>query len=175
MIRERQRHKAFLTFLRRIIDVPLGLSIDDLFEFKRLAQRDHPVILGIIDGYIELTERSESGVATLRSGRQIRLPGSPEHQMHLFDLLRERRLFPRNDDLSKFAAKILPNMSRNRFDKMSRGDIAARIIEYLETRDVGTKERLEASMRDALMSGGEKPDRKNFLSEWEKIIKGIEL
>jgi hypothetical protein len=94
--------------------------------------------------------------------------------MHLFDLLREPRLFPSNLDLSEFAARVLPNMSRKRFDKMSRGDIAARIIEYLETRDPHTRERLEASMRDAMTSGSH-ADRQSFLSQWEKIIKGIEL
>jgi hypothetical protein len=59
---------------------------------------------------------------------------------------------------------------------MSRGDIAARIIEYLETRDRRTREQLESSMRAAVESGTERAsDRRSFLSQWEKIIKGIEF
>jgi hypothetical protein len=96
--------------------------------------------------------------------------------MHLFDMLRDKRLFNSNSDLADFAGRVLPSMSRHRFDKMSRGDIAARIIEYLETRDRNTREQLEASMRTAMATGVEKPaDRKSFLSQWEKIIKGIEF
>ncbi len=62
------------------------------------------------------------------------------------------------------------------FNKMSRADIAARIIEHLEARDPRTREELEKSMRDALAA---RPDtssgRESFLSKWERIIKGIEL
>jgi len=67
-------------------------------------------------------------------------------------------------------------MTTRRFDKMSRGEIVAKIIEYVETRDAKTRHDLEASMRDAMISGTDKnSDRKSFLSKWEKIIKGIEL
>jgi hypothetical protein len=97
-------------------------------------------------------------------------------RMHLFDMLREKKLFKSNSDLADFAGRVLPSMSRHRFDKMSRGDIAARIIEYLETRDLRTREELEASMRAAMSSGVDKPaERKSFLSQWERIIKGIEF
>ena len=96
--------------------------------------------------------------------------------MHLFDLLRERQLFPSNPDLSEFAGRVLPSMSRKRFDKMSRSDIAARILEYLEKKDSRTRKSLEISMREAMKTGRQgKVDRKSFQSEWEKIIKGIEL
>ena len=97
--------------------------------------------------------------------------------MHLFDLLREKRLFASNTDLASFAAKVLPGIKGNRFDKMSRGDIAARIIEFLETKDSSTRRELEASMREAMDStiSGRAVDRRSFVSKWEKIIKGIEL
>jgi hypothetical protein len=67
-------------------------------------------------------------------------------------------------------------MVRRRFDKMSRGDIAARIIEYLETRNPRTRQTLETSMREAITAGSVKTsDRKSFFSKWERIIKGTEL
>jgi hypothetical protein len=96
--------------------------------------------------------------------------------MHLFDMLRDRRLFPLNSDLADFAGKVLPDMGSYRYDKMSRGDIASRIIEYLETRDRKTRQGLESSMREAMDSSTDKPAvRKSFFAKWEKIIKGIEL
>ena len=55
-------------------------------------------------------------------------------------------------------------------------DIAARILEYLEKKDSRTRKSLEISMREAMKTGHQgKVDRKSFQSEWEKIIKGIEL
>jgi hypothetical protein len=59
---------------------------------------------------------------------------------------------------------------------MSRGEIVAKIIEYVETRDIKTRRALEASMRDALVSGSDKSsDRRSFFSKWEQIIKGTHL
>jgi hypothetical protein len=98
--------------------------------------------------------------------------------MHLFDLLRDKRLFATNSDLADFAGRVLPGTSRYRFEKLSRGDIAARIIEHLETLDPQTRDRLEESMREALESSKAeilKRDKKSFFSKWEEIIKGIEL
>ena len=83
--------------------------------------------------------------------------------MLLFDRLREKKLFPSNSELAEFAGNILPGIKGNRFDKMSRGDIAARVIEYLETKDPRTREALEASMRDAM-----KPHRKRPIETKEK-------
>lgn len=159
------------------MDVPLGYSKGDLINFRSLASKDFPSITRLIDEYIYLAERSDTDV--LAPGTTSRLKSKPKpdvSHMHLFDMLRERRLFNSNADLADFAGRVLPTMSRHRFDKMSRGDIAARIIEYLETRDRRTREELEASMRTAMEVGADKPaDRKSFLSQWEKIIKGIEF
>ncbi len=92
----------------------------------------------------------------------------------MFDLLRDKKLFPSNSDLSGFAARIIPSMTTlTRWEKMSRGEIVAKIIEYVETRDPRARQALEASMRDALASGPDKPsDRRSFFSKWEQIIKG---
>lgn len=172
-----RRHRGLLQFLRRIIDVPLGYTKSDLINFRSLTTRDYPVLTPLIDEYLRLAERSDTDALLSEAPRRVKQPARPPaSQMHLFDLLRERRLFNSNSDLADFAGRVLPKMSRHRFDKMSRGDIAARIIEYLETRDPHTREELEASMRAAMESGSERlADRKSFLSQWEKIIKGIEI
>lgn len=168
-------HRSFMAFLRRAIDVAIGYSKDDLLAFRAVAMREHHAFLPLIDAYLSLTDSADSEVVEMTSKSGWRAAKRPT-DMHLFDLLRERRLFPSNADLSDFAARILPSMRRYRFDKMSKGDIAARIIEYLETRDPSTKARLESSMRQALASSDRKRvDKKSFFSEWEKIIKGIEL
>jgi hypothetical protein len=170
------RHKSLLQFIRKVVDVPLGYSKDDLTTFRSLASKQYPSLVPVIDEYLHLAEKSDSGVPARGSEKkQLSSKKDDAERLHLFDLLRQRRFFPSNGDLSDFAARVLPAMSRTRFDKMSRGDIAARIVEYLEERDPGTRESLEESMR-AAMSGSQKPaDRNRFLSEWEKIIKGIQL
>ena len=70
-------------------------------------------------------------------------------------------------------------MRNYRFDKMSRGDIAARIIEYIEQSDPRARSKLEDFMREALgeiKSGHVRQvDRSSFFSKWERIIKGLEL
>jgi hypothetical protein len=171
-----------LRFIRKAVEVPSGYSKEDLIAFRNIALRNYPLLVPLIDDYLRLAEESDTESS---SGRGILLPGfagrsksrnSDERQMHLFDMLREKKLFPSNADLSDFAGRILPDMRRYRFEKMSRGDIATRIIEYLETLDRKTREKLEVSMREAMLTGPRKPaDRKSFLSEWEKIIKGIPL
>lgn len=161
-----------------MLDVPLGYSKDDLTMFRSIISRQHPTLLPLAEDYLRLAEQSETDVSPeFERSRSKRSYSASTEQMHLFDLLREKRLFGSNADLANFAAKILPGIKGNRFDKMSRGDIAARIIEYLETKDPRTRRDLEASMREAMdsTSSGRAVDRKSFVSKWEKIIKGIQL
>jgi len=133
-----------------------------------------------MDEYLRLAEGADTETSsTLRKG-QLKSGYSKKGEsapMHLFDMLRDKRLFPSNSDLSDFAGRVLPGMSRTRFEKVSRADIAARIIEYLETKDRRTRDELESSMKEAMASSGtgKSADRKSFFSRWEKIIKGIEL
>jgi hypothetical protein len=175
------KHRALLQFLRRIMDIPSLYDKGDLVIFRSLTSRGYPALLPIVEEYVRLAERSDSDVLPPKfTNNNKKTKASPKvsssTEMHLFDLLRERRLFQSNSDLAEFAGRVLPKMSRHRFDKMSRGDIAARIIEYLETRNRSTRERLEASMRGAMESGPDKAsDRRSFFSQWEKIIKGIEF
>jgi hypothetical protein len=163
--------------MRKACDVSLGYSLSDLMDLRRVAEREFPGFAPLIEAYIRFAERSESGATPNLNARPARY-GRLAENMHLFDLLREKKLFPANTDLAEFAERILPNMSRYRFDKMSRGDIAARIIDYLETLDKTTRASLEQSMREAMKSDPEKTKRseqRDFFSKWERIIKGIPL
>lgn len=173
-----QKHKGFLQFIRKVVDVPLGYSKENLAAFRSTARREYPALVRLIDDYLEFAEKADTDVQPfgLHANSSRRQKPADPTQMHLFDLLRDKRAFPSNSDLSEFAGRILPNMARKRFDKMSRGEIVAKIIEYVETLDPKTRQDLEASMRDAMTPRAGKPaDRRSFLSKWEKIIKGIEL
>lgn len=166
---------AWIQFERDVLKVALGRSKEELRAFLKIASREYPLLAPIIIGYIELASRSDSLVRPRRPDSEARSRIRPK-QMHLYDLLREKTFFPQNLDLSTFAARVLPHMRTYRFDKMSRSDIAARIIEYIESSDPSTRGALETSMREALdaMAGRAAPDseRLSFLSKWEQIIKG---
>jgi len=149
------------------------MSKEDLLAFRDIAFSEHRALLAIIEQYIRLAQASDSDVRAAKPASRKRT--SPK-QMHLFDLLREKTFFPQNLDLARFASRVLPGLKTYRFDKMSRGDIAARIIESIENSDPKTKEALERSMREALddLSGHPTRDaeRQSFMSKWEQIIKG---
>ena len=171
------RHKAWLSFVRKALDVPVGYTKDELLAFRGVAVREHPSLVSIIEDYLRLAENSEVTVSLGKERSAKKRMNAA--QMHLFDLLREKKFFPQNIDLAQFASRVLPSMRAFRFDKMSRGDIAARIIEYIENSDPRSRAKLEESMRDALSAMKRRPaggvDRQSFLSKWERIIKGLEL
>lgn len=170
-----KKHEAWLRFLRSVLDILIGRSKSDLYHFRMIAVDQHPALVPLIDEYIRLMEHSETDV---RSKVVVRPKRSTNKQMHLFDLLREKTFFPQNLDLARFAERVLPNMRSYRYDKMSRSDIAARIVDYIESRGPGSRDILEESMRGALADmGGKSPkevERSSFLSKWERIIKGDE-
>jgi hypothetical protein len=175
-----QKHRSLLLFIRKIVEVPLGYSKGDLLAFRSIASRDYLSLVPLIDEYIRFAERADTTVIPTtgaNSNNRKKRTDSGTEQMHLFDLLRDKKLFPSNSDLSGFAARIIPSMTTlTRWEKMSRGEIVAKIIEYVETRDIKTRRALEASMRDALVSGSDKSsDRRSFFSKWEQIIKGTHL
>jgi hypothetical protein len=180
---EDRKHQNMLRFIRKAVDVAGGYSKEDLVAFRNQAVRNYPLLVPLIDDYLRLAEESDtdsfpsSGLLfPLNSKKQKSGAKSDASNMHLFDLLRSKKLFPSNSILADFAARIMPNMRVYRFDKMSRADIAGRIIEYLEDRDPRTREELESSMREAMLTPAPRnTDRKSFLSKWEKIIKGIPL
>jgi len=169
------RHKAWLSFVRKAVSVPIDYTIDDLIWFRDIAAHENPSLLRLVDSYIELAKRAETRA---RRARQT-LNKSDAAQMHLFDLLREKKFFPMNSDLARFAARVVPRMRVYSFGKMARSDIAARIVEYVENSDPRARAALENSMREALASMKHAPtkriDRQSFLSKWERIIKGLEL
>ncbi len=165
-------------FLKKALELVSSYSKEDLRKFHDLACKDYPSLAPLIREYLDVAGRGDTDVLPSRGANRANADRGRHdaRQMHLFDLLRDRRLFASNNDLADFAGRVLPEMSRSRFDKMSRGDIAARIIEYLETLDPNTRERLEASMREALKhSPNDVGDKRSFFSTWEKIIKGINL
>jgi hypothetical protein len=168
-----KRHEAWLKFSRDVIDLVAGRSKEDLIAFRNLAHHEHRALVPIIDELLRMAEASDTDVRPKRAVARTR-KGS--RQMHLFDLLREKTFFPQNLDLARFAERVLPHLRTYRYDKMSRSDIAARIIEHIESRDPETRDALEASMRDALSAmSGKQPkevERRSFLSKWENIIKG---
>lgn len=169
------KHQAWLRFVRDILSVPLGRSKEDLHQFLLIAHHQHPTLVPIVQKYIELAEMSDTPVFPADTTKRVSKKANSK-QMHLFDLLREKTFFPQNIDLAKFAERVVPNMRSYRFDKMSRSDIAARVIEYIEESDPKTREALESSMRLALADLTRKPagdvERRSFLSKWERIIKG---
>lgn len=170
-----RRHQALLRFVARLTETAAAYSKDELVTFRSVATKEYPSLVPLIDEYVRIAERNVTDVQP-RRGKLSAKPRRPEAQIHLFDLLREKKLFPSNSDLAQFASRVMPNIKDRRFHKMSRADIAARIIEHLETLNGRTREALEASMREAMQSTPEKTsDRKTFFSTWEKIIKGIEL
>lgn len=173
------RHRGLLQFIKKVVEVPAGYSKDDLITFRSMATHQYPTLVSVIEEYIRLSENSDTDVPSFadkaKRSREISRPQTT-NQMHLFDLLREKKLFPQNSDLVEFASRILPEMRSYRYDKMSKGDIASRVVEYLETLDEKTKANLEKSMRSAMSRSTTRPaERMSFLSTWEKIIKGIEL
>jgi len=126
---------------------------------------EYRALVALIDEYTRIAEKSDTNVTPSigRNAPKQSVSSTDPTHMHLFDLLRDRQLFPSNSDLSDFAARVLPSMTSKRFDKMSRGEIVAKLIDYVET-------------RDAMIAKPEKTsDRKSFFSKWEKIIKETQL
>ena len=171
------KHQAWLSFIQKAASVPLDYSKEDMKAFRRIAARESPSLVPVIEAYLNLALRSDTAATGVRPSaeRKSRNGGS----MHLFDLLREKRVFPQNLLLAQFASRVLPHMRNYRFDKMSRAISRLEIIEYIERSDPRTRSKLEESMREALGQMKVRPtsqiDRSSFFSKWERIIKGLEL
>ncbi len=169
--------KRFLRFVSKLTDALAQVGAEDLHDYEGWAKDGYGHLVPIFKACEQLLARF--GPEIYRPASHLRIPLRSRHREgeHLFDLLRSKEHFPTNLELSQFASRILPDMSAKRFDKMSRADIAARIIEYLETFDLRTRKKLEQSMRAALMEAPvrEKGIDQSFFSQWQKIIKGIEL
>ncbi len=91
------RHKPWLLFIRKALDVPIGYSKEELLAFRSIAVREHPSLAPIIEDYLRLAENSEINSELSKARRPNQKVGAA--QMHLFDLLREKKFFPQNLDL----------------------------------------------------------------------------
>src|SRR5690349_14869514 len=108
--------------MRKVLAVPMDHSLEELHAFVRLAWKENPSLAPVVEDYLRLARRAET-----RIDQPVRSSGGGVDQMHLFDLLRQKRFFPRNSDLAKFAARVAPEMRTYSFEKMARSDIAARV------------------------------------------------
>lgn len=183
MNRDRE-HTALLRLVSKITEIPSVYSRDELAELEYHIEKYFPRLRPILREYIHLAEDSRTHVhdklgstakrAYFRANWGQRPQSGPE--AHLFDLLRSKDLFSTNSELAEFAGRILPDMTKKRFDKMSRGDIAARIIEFLEANNPENRKTLENAMRSALRSidysQGPGGNKESFFRQWEQIIRG---
>lgn len=170
-------HKDWLEFLRKAAELPIGYSVDDLIWFRTIAERQYPALAPLVDACIHLAQ--ESGLAIAFEGpapRPTKARRAPQTRTPLFDLFKDRRLFPKNSDLATFALRAIPDMKEYRFDKMSRGDIALRLTEHIEKLGPKARDALETSMRNALSHPPEADDgSRSFVSKWTNIIKEMPL
>lgn len=167
-------HRQWLEFARRLIEVPIGYSNEELRAFRRVAAREQPALVRLIDAYIDIAGRYGLDTEILTIG--ARRKKNHAQPIDFFSLLRSRKLFPRNLDLAVFATRALPRMQDVRYDKLSRSAISARIVEHLETCDAEALKKLARSMEEALAVTTQHPtremDRRSYLSKWIQIMVG---
>lgn len=177
-----KKHKAFLKFISKLADISSLYNPEELKQFLKIAECDFPAFKPTIKTLITLTKKTSSEVSyRLKSNTQnfnrFTVDNASKKHSHLFDLLRSKELFATNSELANFAKRVLPSISNKRFDKMSRGDIATRIIEYIEGHK--KKDLLEKTMRDALVSMSDYPTdnqkKQTFFRKWEDIVKGSDF
>lgn len=179
-------HKDWLEFLRKAADLPIGYSIDDLIWFKTIAERQYPALAPLVSACIYLVQQSDMKIAA--EGLDLKGSGKEESRhtepsrnpepisSDLSSLFMSQELFPRNNDLATFALRLMPDMRSYRFDKMSRGEIASRLVQHVERLDSKKRIQLETALREAVSALGEKSaDTRSFVSKWENIIKSIKL
>lgn len=182
-----ESHRSYMTFVSRLTDFLSDYSVRELRSFLDSASHGFPGVAPVIEACIRMVDTSagqtrggslsESTSSTKPATKWPKAVEIPKDLVKLPDLLLSKELFRANQDLVKFAIRVLPGMPKRRYDKMSRDDIVAKIVDYLEQVNSRKRERLETSMRRAIdmMSAGEQKEVQSFFSQWEKIIKGIEL
>lgn len=100
------RHRRLLQFIKRIIEVPLGYSKDDLVLLRSVASREYPALVPLIDEYVSLAESSTLDLPSGNERRARNITTRESRDMHLFDMLREKKLFPSNSELAEFAGRF---------------------------------------------------------------------
>ena len=176
-------HKDWLEFLRKAAELPIGYSIDDLIWFRTIAERQYPALAPLVAACIHLAQQSDLAIALegpsprpAKAKKMTSAQSAPQAQAPLFDLFKDKNLFPKNSDLINFAMRAVPNMKEYRFDKMSRGDIAHRLVEQIRSLSPQARDSLEASVREAVSHSPELgKEVRSFVSKWSSIIRDMAL
>jgi len=179
-------HQAYMAFVSKLTDLVSEYTAEDLYSFLASARRGFPCVVPVVEACIKMlnsTAATSSSDASAQLGQNQDRPGiSCQNQWsksrpRLSDLLLSRTLFSTNKDLIRFATRVLPDMPDRRYDKMSRTEIVRRICDYLDELNSRKRHRLEAAMRKAIdiISAEEERQVDSFFSQWERIIKGIDL
>ena len=165
--------QRYLKFISGLSELLSSVTLEDLIRFRHLARHGFADLVPVIEGCLKMVGRAKPAPE-----KRNRLTDALQRTSgeHLFDLLRSKEHFPTNSRLAEFATRILPGITRKRYDKMSRADIAGQIIEYIESFPARKRDRLESLIRDAIKSpdiqaGGQ---QESFFSKWERVIKGLE-
>lgn len=172
-MKKKSDQQEYLRFISGLSSLLSEVTAEDLLEFRQFARRGYPDLLPVLDGCLRMMRHSNRpvvGSTLLPSTRRSR-------QEHLFDLLRSKDHFPTNSALASFATRILPGITRKRFDKMSKADIAGQIIEYIEKFPARKQEQLSSLIRESIASkldSRSAGEQDSFFSKWESIIKGLE-
>ncbi len=176
-------HKDWLEFLRKAAELPIGYSIDDLIWFKTIADRQYPALGPLVAACIYLAQQSNLAIAfegptprVAKAKKTSSIQSAPQAQAPLFELFKDKNLFPKNSDLASFAMRAVPGMKEQRFDKMSRGDIAHRLAERIQGLSPQARDSLEASVREAVSHSPELgTETRSFVSKWASIIRDMAL
>ena len=170
-------HTQWLEFLKKAADLPIGYTIDDLLWFQTVAKRQYPSLAPLVAACIHLAQDANLKISVEGTDRfVIKKRSIAANRGDLLSILRDPKLFPRNSDLSRLATRLMPNMHAYRFDKMSRGEIALRVLQYLESTDQKTRSQLESALRDAAELPPETEDqRQGFVARWENVIRDMKV
>ena len=92
----------------------------------------------------------------------VSLRRNTEEQMHLFDLLRDKRIFASNNDLAAFAAKIFPNIKSNRFDNRPVATLLDELSSIWNPRDQSSGRGLKLRLRSCIYTPGKSVGKKKL-------------
>ena len=174
-MKEPNRHKALLRFASEVAEIVAKYSVEELMDLHRHSLQGFKFMTSFIDATIEAARMGETDmlIEYAESGAMSKSPSRGLKSNHLFDLLRAKELFDTNADLADFAQRLFRGMASKRYDKMSRGEIAVHIVEYIENQSPMARRQLESMLRKALKNRrfARTGADESFFSEWQRIIK----
>lgn len=186
-------HKDWLEFLRKAADLPIGYSVDDLLYFQRIAERQYPALAPLVAACIHLAQASDMEIAVegpepsrqlVKQESNSKVPPralfigtNDTFSFNMTMMLSDEKLFPKNTDLIRLAARLLPDMHPYRFDKMSRGSIINKIVDHMAALPIKKRTKIEIALRQAADATENDPPAtsSSFFTRWEGIIKKMEL